>query len=712
MNYPLVSIIVRTKDRPTLVKKALKSIADQIYRPIEVVLVNDGGVDLNIQEIETILHDISLNYIRLENNMGRAHAGNVGLDNAVGEYIGFLDDDDELYHDHVLLLTKRLLSSSMKIAFTDAEIVSAEFKDGEIIEKSRHVLYSHEFSPGALLIQNYIPFMCLLFCRDVIKEVRFDETFEIFEDWMFLLQLSKKHWFDHIKKVTAKYVQWSDEAQINRRALLENFSKEAYKRVLDYNSDQISAEAIYTYCVFNATEKEKLFNELVKKETEYFQEKIELITELKKLRVEKLKLEVENKTLEDEKIEIENERNLLLQESKNLRNTMDEIKDSLSWKVINRYRSLKDTIAPTGTKRRGSYDLILKSIKVLSHEGFRGFLKRAKKKGRVYLKNMTYTTGFSRLRTMRCFSDPKSYDIFDFIQRPVYIIMPVYNGYECFMNCMESIFRYTDLIFNTLVIIDDKSSDDRIRKYLKTLKGHKEGRRIKILFNSKNIGFTRTVNKGMRLSPEDVILINSDTIVTNNWVNKLQRAAYSKPRIATATPLSNYVTINGIPKPFQFNSIPGGMDIHSFAEFLERISLRSYPEIPAGVGFCLYVKRGALDEIGYFDEKNFGKGYAEETDFCMRALKKGFVHILDDATYIYHVGGVSFESVKDPEILRKKNLMIEKNLETLKALHPEYAILLEKSLRENLAPVHSYINLRLQLLGENIESTVCHRSET
>src|SRR4030066_2407420 len=97
----LVSLIVRTKDRPKLLKSALQSIADQTYRPTEVVLVNDGGCDLDIEELKGILGDISLNYIRLEKNTGRAHAGNVGIENAGGEYIGFLDDDDEFYPEHV-----------------------------------------------------------------------------------------------------------------------------------------------------------------------------------------------------------------------------------------------------------------------------------------------------------------------------------------------------------------------------------------------------------------------------------------------------------------------------------------------------------------------------------------------------------------------------------------------------------------------------------
>lgn len=69
---PLVSIIVRTKDRPKLLKRALQSIAAQTYRPIEVALVNDGGCGLDVEELKGILRDVSLNYIRLEKNTGRA----------------------------------------------------------------------------------------------------------------------------------------------------------------------------------------------------------------------------------------------------------------------------------------------------------------------------------------------------------------------------------------------------------------------------------------------------------------------------------------------------------------------------------------------------------------------------------------------------------------------------------------------------------------
>lgn len=723
---PLVSIIVRTKDRPKLLKGALRSIALQSHRPIEVVLVNDGGCDLDIEEIKGILDDIPLNYRRLEENRGRAHAGNVGIENAHGEYIGFLDDDDEFYPDHLHVLTKKMFSSVNKIAYTDAVTSHIEIdREGCVTEKYKYVDNSQDFSPKILLFQNYIPFMCLLFAREVFNEIRFDEQFDIFEDWVLLIHLSQHYWFEHIKKVTAKYVQWSDASQINRRALLGEFSKTAYENVLAQNIENISPDDIYAYCVYVATEKNTLFNKLKDKETAYSREKLELMSTLVKLTSEKQKLDDERQAIsgekqritdekqaiEHEKKRIEHEKDSLLQELMNYRNFIMDLTTSLGWKAIERYRRAKDRIGPLGTKRRAFYDLILKSIKVIGHEGMGGFTARVKRRSTVHISYVKSRFRPQKNKPLQVADPSKIPVLYNFVQKPVHIIMPLYNGYECLKDCIDSIYRNTDLSFHSLVIIDDQSTDSRIPHYLEELQNKAPTKKITLLHNETNLGFAKTINRGMRFSPEDVIILNSDTIVTKNWVTKLQRAAYSKPRVATATPLSNYVTINGIPKPFQYNSIPNGMGIDAFADFLEKISLRYYPEIPAGVGFCMFIKRAVLDDIGYFDEERFGKGYAEETDFCMRALKKGYAHVLDDTNYIYHIGGVSFESVKDPSVLREKNLMIERNLETLKALHPEYNTLVVKALEENLSPVHELINLRIRLMENNVENTVCHRSE-
>lgn len=211
---PLVSIIVRTKDRPKLLKRAFESIAAQDYRPIEVVLVNDGGCDLDAAELGGILGNVSLNYVRLEKNTGRAHAGNVGIENARGDYAGFLDDDDELYPEHVGTLTSFMNQSGCKVAYTAVAFVE-EIPDGDsgqvrILPKGT---FASDFSYDDLLIGNYIPLISLLFRADVLKNFMFDESFELYEDWDMLIRTGEVTPFHFIKRITAVYNQ-RDDSQI------------------------------------------------------------------------------------------------------------------------------------------------------------------------------------------------------------------------------------------------------------------------------------------------------------------------------------------------------------------------------------------------------------------------------------------------------------------------------------------------------------------
>jgi glycosyltransferase involved in cell wall biosynthesis len=196
---PLVSIIIRTKDRPKLLVRALQSIAAQTYRPINAVLVNDGGCDLNIEELKTILGDVSINYIRLEENTGRSHAGNVGIENAKGEYIGFLDDDDELYPEHIAKLIDAMKNAGgILVAYSGIRVVDA--KNATIKN------YDEPFDLTRLRGANFLPIHAILFSRTLVQTgCRFDESLECLEDWDFWLQLAERTHFLHVPRVSAIY---------------------------------------------------------------------------------------------------------------------------------------------------------------------------------------------------------------------------------------------------------------------------------------------------------------------------------------------------------------------------------------------------------------------------------------------------------------------------------------------------------------------------
>jgi glycosyltransferase involved in cell wall biosynthesis len=248
---PLVSIIVRTKDRPKLLKRALQSIASQTYSPVEVVLVNDGGCDLDIEELKIVLGDISLNYIRLEKNVGRAQAGNIGIENTKGKYIGFLDDDDEFHQDHVVTLVSFLEQSDYAVAYTDSFMIYKEYDPGTYELKSdvkKEVVFSQDFNYDKLLFENYIPFMCLLFGRDpLVSSGGFDKGFDLYEDWDLLIRIGKNYPFYHIKQVTADYNQWSVDFQISQVNRDPIFLRQAYLKVLSRHIDKITPNRVHDY---------------------------------------------------------------------------------------------------------------------------------------------------------------------------------------------------------------------------------------------------------------------------------------------------------------------------------------------------------------------------------------------------------------------------------------------------------------------------------
>jgi glycosyltransferase involved in cell wall biosynthesis/GT2 family glycosyltransferase len=234
------------------------------------------------------------------------------------------------------------------------------------------------------------------------------------------------------------------------------------------------------------------------------------------------------------------------------------------------------------------------------------------------------------------------------------IIIPVYGAANELRACLESVVREAQ---HRVTLVVDGPQDAAVESVLADFP-------LRILRNDHRRGFVGSVNRGMRETSSDVVLLNSDTIVTPRWIEKLIDAAYSSGDVGTVTPLSNHATLCSIPQPFEENLLPTGFDAASFSAIVENVSQRSYPRVPTGVGVCLYIRRALIDDIGVFDEKHFGLGYGEENDFCMRALARGWLHVADDATFIYHAGHRSFGT--------SRARLQRRAAATLRRLHPRY----------------------------------------
>jgi GT2 family glycosyltransferase/glycosyltransferase involved in cell wall biosynthesis len=235
------------------------------------------------------------------------------------------------------------------------------------------------------------------------------------------------------------------------------------------------------------------------------------------------------------------------------------------------------------------------------------------------------------------------------------IIIPVYNGYEDLQRCIPSVLRHTDLNTHRLVLINDCSPDPRIAPCLDAMAGE----HVLVIHNEKNLGFSGNVNKGMQLSEDrDVLLLNSDTVVTAGWLDKIIACAYRDASTGTVTPLSNSATLCSVPVMCQDNPVPEHLSIDEYGALIERCSLHRYPRITVAVGFCMYIKRCVIRDVGLFDAETFGRGYGEENDFCNRAEMLGYHHVMCDDTFVYHRGTASFDTEEKRALLEAHDAIL------------------------------------------------------
>ncbi|WP_271409658.1 glycosyltransferase family 2 protein [Pseudomonas sp. Q1-7] len=242
--------------------------------------------------------------------------------------------------------------------------------------------------------------------------------------------------------------------------------------------------------------------------------------------------------------------------------------------------------------------------------------------------------------------------------RGVDVVIPVYGDAVVTKECIDSVLLARGDDDYRVIVIFDASPFSDVRALLENYRST-EG--VVVLFNPVNVGYPATANRGMAYSQSrDVILLNSDTLVSPGWVKRLQRHAYSSDKIATVTPFSNNASI------FSLLDFPRGAELRGGITEVKRVnevllsSDGATIDVPVGHGFCMYVKRAAIRELGYFDEVLFGRGYSEEVDFCLRARAQGFKNVCATDVYVGHVGGVSFADTANARKVAARKIISKK----------------------------------------------------
>lgn len=248
------------------------------------------------------------------------------------------------------------------------------------------------------------------------------------------------------------------------------------------------------------------------------------------------------------------------------------------------------------------------------------------------------------------------------------VIIPVYNAPEEARDAIVSVLKHTDLTRDRLLVINDGSPDPAVAPMLAQFEGI-DG--VTIHTNSPNIGYTKTINVGIRMADtDDVVLLNSDTVVTPRWLEGLRATAYSRPKVATVTAMSDNAGAFSFPTFNAYCPRPEHMSHEEYALLITQATRDCVPpEVPTGSGFCMFIRRALFDACGLFDEEGFPRGYGEENDFCMRAYKAGWLNLVSPWSFVYHIRTASFKG--------EKTALVKAGVDVVTKRYPDYAPLVK-----------------------------------
>ena len=249
-------------------------------------------------------------------------------------------------------------------------------------------------------------------------------------------------------------------------------------------------------------------------------------------------------------------------------------------------------------------------------------------------------------------------------ERPVTVVVPVYNGFDALQRLCRTLFKHTSGI-HRIVFVDDKSPDARILPYLRSIE--QEQANVRIVASERNMGFSGAVNRGAELAEGDFVVLNTDTEVPDGWIPRLFAPIWADPEVASAMPLTNEWAGN-------VASNPGVISLEELerigVDVVDRIVSRIVPddsiwEVRNTLGFCMAISAAAWRKVGPFAGDIFGIGYGEETDWCGRARYRfGLKCVLAQNVLVAHWHGGSFPS----EIRR---IQMDRNRERIRSRSPQ-----------------------------------------
>jgi len=644
---PLVSVIVPTHNRRTMLPEAIKSILGQAFTDFEIIVVNDAGED--VADIITELNTQGkIHYIHHQSNQGLAAARNTGIKAAKGKYIAYLDDDDLYYPDHLAKLVEFLESSDYKVAYTDAHRLTMEKRGENYQTVKTDCPYSFDFNYDIILYNNFIPVLCVCHEKSCLDEVGgFDETLPRLEDWDLWIRMSRKYRFAHLPVITCAYTFRLDGSGMVSGTAPSFFRP--YDRIClkyqHYTDDrpeivraQVNLKFQMRYNTFTALGEKlnsmgnslqsplpttAIFSELGK--TGATEQEIESAFFMQKGLVAAGSIQ-ETFSLLAKSVLIHPENVYALQLLATLYSKRNDQQNTCRYLTklheLNPYDISILVSLLHMTRGRNNHLAADYCRKILE-------LEPDNKDALGFLNEATSANS----ETQHCQAA---------LTVDVSIIIPVFNQFSFTRQCLEALFATLPVEISCEILIIDNASTDATASYLTNL-----GSRVTTLKNQQNLGFAVACNQGAKQAHGEYLLfLNNDTLPKPGWLLPLVTAVVKGEADICGARLL-YPDGRCQHAGIAFNE--KGLGYHIFGNFPgEAPPVMERRLMQAVTGACLLLRKGLFLELGGFDE-GFRNGF-EDVDLCLRAgqMKKKILYA-PESLLVHHAEQTSGR--KDHDIL-------------------------------------------------------------
>ncbi|MCF8365316.1 MAG: glycosyltransferase [Bacteroidales bacterium] len=661
-DFPLISVIVRTMNRPQL-PEALESIAAQTYPNIEVIVVDARGekpLDLGDR-----CGRFPLRINSKSKPLNRPEAANVGLDEVKGAYFCFLDEDDLLLPDHIMVLHQSLLGSKEVAAYSI--IKKVEMATGE------ESWLGSNFDFQNLLRENFIPIHAILFCSKLLKKgCSFDPDFEIYEDWDFLIQAAHHGDFRFVETQGGIYRNFGSSYIHEHLDKVFEFRRKIYLKWIPLLSDEQFDALIPSQ--IKETNKLQWHNKVLKSQIEKFNSENTFLRSELALIKQSVKHRVATKLsgiylFALHKNPLMNYKKKLTQ-SENLKFIKESGLFDVSFYLIDNPDVKKAGIDPMvhyleygGFEDRNPSenfdsafylneypDVKASKINPLLH-----YVKYGKKENRRIKPEIFQPSPFDKEK----FVKHKQTGLFELIQSSeqidltwpapqISVILVLYNKAELTFSCLKSLRDYADVPLEIIVV--DNHSTDQTENLLKKIKvSH-------VIRNSENLHFLKACNQALEfVSTPNILFLNNDTEIGENAISSALKTLNESADYGAVG--AKLILPNGtLQEAGTVIWRDGGTFGYGRGESPDLPEYNFKRIVDYCSGAFLLTHTTLFKKHGGFDTQ-FAPAYYEETDYCLWLQAQGFHVIYDPNTVVKHY---EFGSADQEKIIKLHKINQEK----------------------------------------------------